>query len=302
MRNIVSLLLFIVLCNHCVVVVSSQATKTKGVVNYTWSELLSQHPAFEPCFTIWKQQADTWDTISDSLYHCMARATWRVENGSTNGRPFAYYPNICDYYYYTDKNLSRKAWREYDALERGLLGDCAWRRVLVDFMRLSVPGLAVWMPSDFLSNPYRKFEVLRRMSSTVIDISNQFYQDHHELYMVMRHDPAYQQAWRALNLTTAHYKEALESPESLEKFRSTHTVDDYIQWNMKFDLMGLVKEMATVSGIINATTGGQMSDNVFLNRFMTLAVKDVLDALTQIVKSVSCFKDCSYIESVLATK
>jgi len=239
---------------------------------------------------------DDWDSTMDSLYHCMARETWRVEKGG----PYAYYPNICDHYY-TDKNLSRKTWREYDAFERGLLSDCAWRRILVDFMRASVPGLAAWIPSDFLSNPYRKFEVLRRMSSTVIDIGNQFYQDHHELYMVMREEPAYQAVWRLLGLSTAHYREALESPESLEAFRRTYTVNDYIQWNMKFDIVGLVEEMVAVSGIVNASNRGVlMSDDVFMNRFMVLAVKDVLDALTQILKSVSCLKDCSYIEAVLA--
>lgn len=148
------------------------------------------------------------------LFYCLSKISWS-ESGNPN----------CEV-----MMKSEKLWSEMDLLEKRMVTDCGFRRFVV-----SAIGDDLHYLSDFFSNIFQKDKnSIERMEEIIIKcflVRKQFQADLEHDYEGFSSNET-RKFWSFLNLNTSHYnQESITDDESLEKFRRSTTIDNYMIWN-----------------------------------------------------------------------
>ena len=117
-------------------------------------------------------------------------------------------------------------WTSIDVLTRRTMIDCFWSRLVTDGLRQSTN--AMWIPSDILTNPYRKYVFGVQLAKGFL-IYWQYKKDMTVTSEVFFSD-YYKKTWSDYGLNVSHY-ERITSVDDILWFRSRYVLKDYFIWN-----------------------------------------------------------------------
>jgi hypothetical protein len=185
---------------------------------------LYQWPTDNPCNqTMQRYAGGSWDNMTeweqnDALY-CMMKPYWLMRDDDQT--PLA--NSTCDVMMI---EYNRTDWNTIDVLSRRTIIDCMYSRLYVDAVRNSV-GIK-WLPSDILTNPYRKFVFGTEFARGLL-IYWQYFSDKSATSDQFL-SATYQNNWASMGLYTGFYSD-VHTVDDILQFRDHYRLADYFQWN-----------------------------------------------------------------------
>jgi hypothetical protein len=206
-----------------------------------WTQSLLSQKNNTPCdHLLHRYREVSFEALSSDnqseLLHCIARTTWhhqRQRNQTANQKRGHRHHYSAEDDNDDNKNTpystcdifmeDRREWKEYSVLERRLLSDCVWKRMVVDYLHQTEPSLA-HLPRDLLTNPFRGALIVEKLFKHVNNIGDQYHQDNNLPLETLR-SQSYQAKWVRCGLNVTHYR-GLKDQRDLQKFRHHHTMKD----------------------------------------------------------------------------
>lgn len=121
---------------------------------------------------------------------------------------------------------NQTVWTTIDILTRRTMIDCMWSRLVTDGLRQSTG--TEWIPSDILTNPYRKYVFGTEMARGLL-IYWQYKKDMSVTSEVFFSEQ-YRGTWDSYGLNVTHY-EGITTVDDILWFKSRYTLRDYFIWN-----------------------------------------------------------------------
>lgn len=163
--------------------------------------------------------SDLTEWQQNEVLFCLVKPYWklRTDNQSTMMN------STCDVlvaeYNFTD-------WSRIDILTRRTIIDCMYSRLFVDGFRNTAQ--LPWIPSDILTNPYRKY-IFGAEFARGLMIYWQYFKDRgvtSETFI----SATYQNNWASMGLSIDHYR-GVVSTDDILIFRDRYKLIDYFRWN-----------------------------------------------------------------------
>lgn len=117
-------------------------------------------------------------------------------------------------------------WTEIDILTRRNMIDCFWSRLITDGLRQSTNTM--WIPSDILTNPYRKYVFGAELAKGFL-IYWQYRKDR-SVTSETFFSELYKGTWASYGLNVSCYN-GITTVDDILWFRSKYTLKDYFIWN-----------------------------------------------------------------------
>lgn len=150
---------------------------------------------------------------------CLMKIAWNIRDDNQTELN----PSMCDIMM---GDLNTKAWFELREMEKATVMECMTDRIYMDSVRLALD--IKWLPSDWLTNNYRKYVWAAEMSRGYI-IYWQYYSDRESASAVIL-NPDYQARWATWNLNVSHYSR-FNSSQDIVDHREKYHLQDYFEWN-----------------------------------------------------------------------
>lgn len=216
------LLLSVVFCERSI-------PETLYVTENFFHETLYDLDPASPCAPIYeKYLGEKFPNLpkdsQDEIVHCLRREAWLIEKSNEAGHYKREYNTSCDIMMFELRD-----WSTLTQIEKRFLKDCEMNWIGVAQAKKSMPDLA-WVPSTILNDPFLPYVIVNDVLTCFL-INRQFLEDRN-LSLTGFHSEKTKQGWESLGLSVEHYNASdIVDEESLERFRNTTTLEDYIGWN-----------------------------------------------------------------------
>jgi hypothetical protein len=212
---------------------------------------------------------DLTEWQQNEVLFCLVKPYWKIRTDNQS----VMMNSTCDVlvveYNFTD-------WSRIDILTRRTIIDCMYSRLFVDGFRNTAQ--LQWIPSDILTNPYRKYVFGAEFARGLL-IYWQYFKDRSvtaETFV----SSIYQNNWAGMGLNIDHYR-GVVSTDDILIFRDRYKLIDYFQWNSATQYeavrdisLGTWKFLNTlvdsIANVTNAMSDSQVDPTVYLTFDYTL--------------------------------
>ena len=235
---------------------------------------LVQWDAANPCNQSMSTYAGyAWNNLTEweqnDVLYCLMKPYWNIR--TDNQTVLA--NSTCDVMI---MEYNQTSWHQVDVLSRRTIIDCMYSRIYVDAVRNGV-GLP-WLPSDILTNPYRKYVFGAEFARGLL-IYWQYFSDK-TATSVSFISPIYQNNWASMGLYTGFYAN-VTTPDQILQFRDHYRLVDYFAWNnaTQYEAVEAVSigfwnfsshVLAKLSDVINAKSDNTLDPSSYLMYTYTL--------------------------------
>jgi hypothetical protein len=153
------------------------------------------------------------------VFFCLMKIAWNIRTDNQTEMS----PSMCDVMM---GELNPNPWSKLTVMEKAKVMECMTDRIYVDSIREALD--IKWLPSDWLTNNYRKYVWAAQMSRGYM-IYWQYYSDRESASAVI-YNPDYQARWSSFNLNVSHYARFNSSQDILDH-REKYRLKDYFEWN-----------------------------------------------------------------------
>lgn len=169
----------------------------------------------------------SWNNLTEweqnDVLYCLMKPYWGTRDDNQTVLPMPFTNSTCDVMMMEYNNT---AWTSIDVLSRRAIIDCMHSRLFTDAVRQQL-GLG-WIPSDILTNPYRKWAFGIELARGLF-IYWQYFSDKQatsDLFL----SATYQQNWASMGLYTGFYGD-IHTVDEILQFRDHVRLVDYFRWN-----------------------------------------------------------------------